>query len=434
MSVIPKELDYTKPVSLPASARSTSLVSVPQGGIGPYQAGTQITFPLVQYGFLCPDSMYLSATLKFTNGATGTANYILGVPSTAWINRIDCFINSSNVETINAVGPLTQMLLSAKMNSMDKSGLSYPLGLNFAGDGAFVNEESDGFVIPSATATSAVVSLPIATPFPCIFANCDKYYPLGAGECRIQLTTDQLSNFTATSAGVATTLASYEITNVQLNYDILEMDAEVQSAVLSQVDEEGNMYLKSESYAISSANIATAFSGYLEIPYSNSLTSIKSLYFLACRSDRYKNFSVYDPTQSNGSIQFTIAGQPFPPTAIDTLNRRPSAVIEFLEAIHGTKVSPLTARTCLSFVNFRNSTVGQASDSVTNMSKAYFGVSTEKISGSYLLTGISSMNSNITVRLNIGTVTDVALNGLLIANHDVLLKINPATRQVVVLK
>lgn len=434
MSVIPKEVDYSKPVSLPSSARCTTLISVPQGGIGPYQPGQQITFPLVQYGRLVPDSMYLSATLQFTNGTTGTANYILGVPATAWINRIDTFINSSSVETINSVGPLTQMLMSGKMNAVDKLGLSYPLGINFGGDGVFSNEEADSFLIPSGTATSAVVSIPIATPIPNIFSNCDKYFPLGMGECRIQITADQLSAFACTSAGLSTTLASYNITNLQLTYDVLEMDASVETAVNSQVDEEGNMYLKSESWAVSSATVATAFTGYVEIPYANSLTSIKSLYLLPTRSDRYKQFASYDPTQSNGSVQFTVAGQPYPPTAIDTLNRRPNAVLEFLEALHGTKVSPLSARSSLSFVNFRNSTVGQGSDSITNLSKAFFGVSTEKVCGSYLLTGISSMNSNITARLNIGTATDVALNVLLVANHDVLIKINPATRQVVVLK
>jgi hypothetical protein len=434
MSIVPKECDYTKPVSLPSSAKTSSLISVPQGGLGPYNSGQQITFPLVQYGRLIPDSMYLSCNLKFVNGTTGTTNYILGVPALAWINRIDSFINSSTVETINAVGPLSQMILAGKMNAMDKLGLSYPFGINFGADGAFIAEEADSFQIPSATATGATVALQIAVPIPNIFSNADKFFPLGLGECRIQLTSDILSNFAATSAGATTTLASYTIENVQLMYDIIEFDEQTEMLINSQVDSEGAFYIKSESYAISSATIPTAFSGYVEIPYANSLTSIKSIYTLFCRSDRYRLFSSYDPTQSNGSVQWTIGSLPFPPTAIDTLNRRPTAVLEFLEALHGTKVSPVSARTCLSYVNFRDSTVAQGSDSPYNLSKAFFGCSLEKISGSYLLTGISSFNSNITVRVNIGTVTNVALNALTILNHDVLVKFTPSTRQVVVLK
>lgn len=434
MSVVPKECDYSKPVSLPSSARSTSLISVPQGGLGPYQAGQQITFPLVQYGRLVPASMYLTANLKFVNGTTGTINHILGVPSLAWINRIDSFINSSTVETVNAVGPLAQMLLSGKMNAVDKLGLSYPLGINFGADGAFVTEESDGYFISAATGTGAVVTVPIATPIPNIFSNADKYFPLGLGECRIQLTSDILSNFASTSAGAATTLASYTIENVQLMYDIIEFDDNTEMLINSQVDANGDFYIKSESYAVSSATIATAFTGYVEIPYANSLTSIKSIYTMFCRSDRYRLFAAYDPTQSNGSVQWTIGSQPYPSSAIDTLNRRPSAVMEFLEALHGTKASPVSARTCLSFSNFRDSTVVQGSDAPSNLSKAFFGCSLEKISGSYLLTGISSMNSNITVRVNIGTATNVALNALTILNHDVLIKFTPSTRQVQVLK
>ena len=434
MSVVPKECDYSKPVSLPSSAKTSSLISVPQGGLGPYQAGQQITFPLVQYGRLLPESMYLSATLKFTNGSTGTTNYVLGIPALSWINRIDSFINSSTVETINAVGPLSQMILSGKLNSVDKLGLSYPLQINFGADAVFNNEEADSFLIPSSTASGAVVVMPIAVPIPNIFANAEKFFPLGLGECRIQLTSDILSNFCATSVGGTTSLASYTIENIQLCYDIIEFDDATEALINSQVDSNGDFYIKSESWAISSATIASAFSGYVEIPYANSLTSIKSIYTLFCRSDRYRLFSSYDPTQSNGSVQWTVGSQPYPATAIDTLNRRPSAVLEFLEALHGTKVSPISARTSLSFNNFRDSTVAQGSDSPTNLSKAFFGCSLEKISGSYLLTGISSMNSNITVRVNIGTATNAALNALTILNHDVLIKFTPASRQVQVLK
>jgi hypothetical protein len=45
-----------------------------------------------------------------------------------------------------------------------------------------------------------------------------------------------------------------------------------------------------------------------------------------------------------------------------------------------------------------------STDSITDLSKAYFGVNTEKISGSYLLTGTSHhKTSNSTVRVQIGT-------------------------------
>lgn len=433
MSIVPKEVDYSKPVSLPASTRCSSLVATPQGGLnsGPAQ---QITFPLVQYGFLVPESMILSCTLKFTNGATGTQNVILGVPSLSWMNAVNCYVNSTNIETINSVGALSQMLLSAKMNSSDKHGMSIPLGYNFGGDAVFLNEESDSFTIPAATATGAVVPLQISSPFPNIFSNCEKYFPLSCGECRIQITSDQLSAFTCTSAGAATTLTGYTIENIQLFYDIIEFDQVTESIIKSQVDEAGDMYLKSESFALSSATIPNAFSGYVEIPYANSLTSIKSIYSLFSRADRYKYFASYDPTQSNGYVQWTIGSQNYPQNPIDTLLRRPTAVVEFLEAVHGTKISPLTARTCITSANFRNSNVAQGNDAPGNLSKAFFGCSLEKISGSYLLTGISSMNSNVTVKVNIGTATDSQTNALLILNHDCLIKINPSTRQVTVLK
>lgn len=432
-ALIPKEMDYTKPVSLPSSVRCSSLVSIPAGGSNNYGSNQQIQFPLVQYGRLVPNSMYLTANLKFhhTTGAAGAV--IHGIPALSWINRVDCFINSTSVETLNNVGSLSNMLMNGRMNASDKLGLSYPLQLNFGGDGAAGNEDCDGYTILAASGSRDVI-LPIATPFPNIFSNCEKTFPLSSGQCRIVVTTDALDSFVTDIAGGVSSLSAFTIDQVELHYDIIEMDAETEALVNSQTDSEGDMYLKSQSYAVSSQPIPTNFSGFIELPFAVSLTSIKSVFAVFNRSDRYKQFSAYDPTNSDGSIGFTIAGKPYPETLIDTKNHRSSAVVEFLEAIHGTKQSVDVARCSLSFNNFRNSTVNVADDSSKNLSKAYFGISTEKIDGSYLLTGISSMNSNVTVRTNINVPTNVALNCQLIVNHDVLIKINPSTRQVSVLK
>lgn len=426
MSVLPKEVDYTKPAQLPASVKCSSLVAVPQGGKNGYSSGNQIMIPLVQYGYFVPNSGYLVAKISFTG--TANANSLLSVVASSWISRLDTFINSQSVETVNQYGAVSSMLLHSKMSTADKWGLSYPFGLKVA-DGNANNVDSH-----SKTGADTHI-IYIATPLNCIMQNADKMLPLRMGESRIVLTVNDLANFSVQDDGTASELTNLSIDEVEYHYDIVEFDAMTDNLILgAQADEAGDLYFKSQSYASSSAQIANATQGFLEIPFANSLASIKSIFALFCRTDRAKFYASYDPTQSNGSVQFTIAGQTYPPKALDTINARPAVVLEHLQAIHGSKTSVDTARCCLSELNFRSSNVAFANDSITDLAKAFFGVNTEKISGSYLLTGVSSQNSNSTVRVQIGTALTAALNCLTVFNYDALIRYNPSSGNVQILK
>ena len=425
MSVLPKEVDYSKPAQLPASVRCSSLVAVPQGGRNGYSSGTQIMLPLVQYGYFVPNSAYLTA--KITVTGTANPNSLLSVVAQSWISRLDTFINSQSVETQNQYGAVSSMLLHSKMSTADKWGLSYPFGIKVV--------DGDANNVDSHTKTGVGQHVfQIAIPLNCIMQNADKMLPLRMGETRIVLTVNDLANFSLQDDGTPSELTGLEVNEVEYHYDIVEFDAMSDQMILSQTDEQGDIYFKSESYASSSAQINDATQGYLEVPFATSLASIKSIYALFCRTDRAKFFASYDPTQGNGSVQFTVAGATYPPKALDTINARSAVVLEHLAAIHGTKTSPDTARCCLSELNFRSSNVAFNDDSITDLAKAYFGVSTERISGSYLMTGISSQNSNSTVRVQIGTALTSALNLLCVFNYDALIRYSPSTGQVQILK
>lgn len=424
MSVLPKEVDYSKPAQLPASVRCSSLVAVPQGGRNGYSSGTQIMLPLVQYGYFVPNSAYLTAKISVTG--TANPNSLLSVVAQSWISRLDTFINSQSVETQNQYGAVSSMLLHSKMSTADKWGLSYPFGIKVV-DGDANNVDSH-----SKTGVATHV-FQIAIPLNCIMQNADKMLPLRMGETRIVLTVNDLANFSIQDDGTPSELTGLVVDEVEYHYDIVEFDAMSDQMILSQTDEAGDIYFKSESYGSSSAQINNGTQGFLEVPFASSRASIKSLFALFCRTDRAKFYASYDPTQGNGSVQFTVAGATYPPKALDTINARSAVVLEHLSAIHGTKTSPDTARCCLSELNFRNSNVAFADDSITDLAKAYFGVSTERISGSYLMTGISSQNSNSTVRVQIGTALTSALNLLFIQNYDALIRYNPSSGQVQIL-
>jgi hypothetical protein len=276
----------------------------------------------------------------------------------------------------------------------------------------------------------------VSVPMCNLLQNCDKMTPLDMGEFRLLLTVDQLANIACEADGTATTLTAFSITDVEYHYDAVVFDAATTALILgSQVDGAGDIYIKTESYQTSQSVIASGQQGSIEIPFANSLTSIKSLITNFTRSDRYKQFASYDITGvAGGSVSWTIAGIPYPPRPINTLSHRSSAVVETIGALHGNKANPAHTNCSYSANNFRDVDVAQADDSIRDLSKATFGCSVEKLDGSYMLTGQSSMNSNSTVRLTIGTATPVACNALMIFNHDAIIKYNPATSQVVVMK
>lgn len=431
MSVLPKEVNYSL-AQLPPSVRGESFVAVPQNGSS-FTEGQQIQLSLVQNSgaYFISGSAYLTFNIKVTGDATAV-NHLLGIPACSVFSRSDLFINSQNVESIANYGALSNTLFHGKMNIAQKAGLSYPFGTTLtAGNSSAV----DSRTIPvGANVNTISVSVPLCN----LLQNCDKMIPLDMGEFRLLLTLDQLANIACEADGTATSLSAFSITDVEYHYDCVVFDAQTDALIKgSQVDSAGDLYIKSESYQTSQSVIASGQSGSLELPFANSLTSIKSLISNFTRSDRYKQFASYDITGvAGGSVSYTIAGVPYPPRQISTALHRSSAIVETIGALHGNKANPAHTNCSYSANNFRDVNELFADDPVDDLSKATFGVSTEKLDGSssYLLTGVSSMNSNSTIRLNIGTATPVACNALMIFNHDAILKYNPASNQVVVMK
>lgn len=437
MSVLPNEVNYAKPNELPSSTRCLSLVSVPQQGSGSFTSGQQLTFPLVQYGYIVPDSLVVSAVISYTADAgAGTTGIMGSCPASAWVQRLDTQINSQTIETINNYNALYNMLINAKMTPTDKLGLSKPFGLTFSTTDANAASapgltNADGAVF----ATGAGVKTTRGSfPLGCIYSSASKFLPLAMGDHRITLTIDDLNNFTYSSgAAVRSALA---ISQVQLNYDVIVFDAGTDALIMSQADSAGDIYLKSQSYAVTSSPLAAGFVGSTEIPYAQSLTSIKSCFSLFTPNVGNRGFASYDATSQNGSYQVTIAGRPYPETAIDTLNRPQYATLEFLAGIYGTHDPITTARCSLSNNNWVVADADPNDDSkVINVPKAYFGANVERLSSnSYMLSGVSSMNSNLTLRLVNNTALAAALNSVFIVNYDAVIKFNPAMKQVVVLR
>lgn len=299
-SVVPKEADFSKPRELPPSTRCSSLVSIPQQGISSFGENTSITFPLVNYGFVVPSSLVVSYTINATK-AIGAVATILGG---GWspIARLDTQVQSNTIETINNYNQVYNMLINSKMDVASKQGLSLMLGSGINEDGAIppTFNNSDGAAYLAGTTS---IALKVSLPLGCAISCSDKLFP-SMPDTRITLTLDSLANMFSTqdAVGGAGALSNFSLSNVQLNYDVIQFDAVTDALILdSQVDSNGDIFLKSQSYAVSSQPLQAGAVGYVEIPYANSLTSIKSIYTLfspsvGCRwSASYDVFSSGDP-------------------------------------------------------------------------------------------------------------------------------------------
>lgn len=428
----PKEMDYSLS-SLPPSITSQSYVSRATNGSS-FTSGQQVQFNFIQNAgtYIVPESLYLSFRLNITANAGASPandNDILGIPGVSCWSRSDLYANSVSIETINNYGAVTQALMHSKMNVAQKMGLSNALGLEFTD-----NNANDVDSVKLAGGSGAKV-LNCAVPLNNALANCSRYVPLDVAQFILYLTVEEVNNFVIKSVdGSAATTSLFSVDNLELHYKCVSLDAMTDAAIKSQVDRNGEINFKTQSYASTVAQIANASSGSQAFAFANSLTSIKSLWCLFCRSGNgFKNNASYDATNGQGFIYWECAGKNFPQNAINTSRR--SSVLEFLEAIHGLHSSPDAANTSMSVNNYASSTTAYSNADVKNLYKSYFGVNTERLAGNYMLSGISSQNSNIALRLNIdGGATNTALNIIQVFNHDLIMKYNPSTGTFITLR
>jgi hypothetical protein len=311
-------------------------------------------------------------------------------------------------------------------------GLSKPFGVDFAEN---ASNEVDSRTI---TGGSGANVISCAVPVCCVLSNADKLIPLDSAEYRLYFTVEQLENIACLSAdGTATTMTGYSISDFELHYKAVQFDAQTDALIKSQVSPDGSILLKSESYQSSVQSIAAGVQSTIALPFANSLTSIKSLIATFTRTDRYKLGcgASYDVTGAGGSLNWEVAGKNYPMTAFNLTTHSAAVPLEFLESVHGVMSSPASAQTSMSANNFRVLNVAFGADNLKDLSKAYFGYNCEKLPSSSALNGVSSMNSNIVLRVNIdGAATGVASTACQIFHHDVIMKYDPVANTLVVMR
>jgi len=424
--MLPRETQYS--VSALPECTTSSYVSRAVNGSAFIGGSQQIQTNLIQNKdcYLIPSSMYAQFTISVDAHATDD-NVLLGLPAASVFDRSDVFINSTSVDTINNYGAVVNMLYNGKIDVAGKMGLSKALGNEFVENAA---NEVDSRTIAAASGTN---TFSVAIPLANIISLQDKLYPVFAGETRVYLTISDILNWSCTSLGAASTLTNLTVSNFEIHYKAITFDAATSALIMSQVQPDGQIYLKSESYQSSVSNLPSGSSGSVGLVFANSLTSIKSLFTQFCRADRFKTncAAAYDPQFT--SFNYEVAGKNYPQTAY-TSQGVAGITLEVLEAFNGVMSHAEASSTSMSANNWRLLNDAFSVDSYKDLPKAYFAYNCEKLPTSTALNGISSQNSNIVVRLSIGTATTATATVLQVFQHDCILKYDPLAGSVVVMR
>jgi len=434
MSVLPKEINYSqRPISLPKNTQCISCVVAPSNG-GSFGESQQIQFDLPSRGYLVPDSVYLR--YKQTYGASTTAS-IRGVPVYTPIQRLETIIGASVVESITNYNQLMNMLVNCRMNIAQKVGVASGFGIGGTNVATAVAPAvlATAFTLANVNGrllVSAADNFTVAGPLGCILSNCDTLYPLKFSPAvRIQLTTETIANMC--SGGVVP--ASVALTNLELCFDIIEFNQEVDNAVSSMVDERGKIMIKSQSYLSSGQNIVNGSVGSLEYIYNFRLASIKSLFchLSGTHTNSLNKFlDSLDITNNNGAYQFYIASSPYPPRPISTVLNKSGVLME-LSGAFGPAHDLLTSNFGIYPDEFQALNI--STTTIAAMGKFYVGVNTERLSSQgVMLSGVSSQNSPISLRIDLNTATTNTQVAQLIALFDAVIEIDVANKQVSVLQ
>ena len=423
---LPREVEY-RISTLPSEVSTAAYVSRAVNGSS-FTTGQQVQVNLIQNRgtYLIPSSMYATFSINVTASGADT-NVLLGLPGVSVIERSDIFANSTSIDTINNYNGIVNMLYNGKLGVSEKMGLSKCLGNAFVQDAA---NQVDSREVGAGTGANI---LSVAVPLCNILTLMDKLLPLDSAEYRVYLTVADILNISCKDDGAASTLSLFSLSDFQIHYKAVTFDSQTDAMIKSQVQPDGCIYMKSESYQSSVANLPTGSSGSVALPFANSLTSIKSLQTQFCRADRFGLAcgASYNPqfTQFN----YEVAGRNYPQTALSS-TAVAGVTLEFLESIHGIMSHPDAAQTSMSVNNFRILNAAFGADSFKDLPKAYFGYNSEKLPSSTALNGISSMNSNIVTRLSIGTATTATSTVLQIFHHDAILKYDPMANSLVVMR
>ena len=423
---LPSAVNYTEPLAvLPPNATNYLYSCVPSNGAS-FTPGSLIQVDLGNRGFLDPASLMIRYKYTSTSGV-GTSSLLVGTPAYTPFLRLDTFMNSQSVESINNWNTVCNMLTNLQLSVADKYGQQHALGYVDSGTSVPSLEALDGRTCASAGETGF-----LSAPIHCSLAYAEKLIPLFlVNGIRLQFTMDSLANMCSNLTGdAAAALTGFTITNFEVIYNCVDLGAEAQAEIIRM---NPKIKIKTQSFSTSVAPVASGSSGALNLIYNQRFASIKSAYLNMGGTDpaksANKNMDSVDITTGNGDYQLNVGGVAFPQKPLSTLNNKAGILQELrrsMNSIFGSNVSM-----SVNAVEF-----GKTSTSATSFispGKFWVGFNLQKLSipQKAFFTGTSSQSSPISAVINAYTATAQLHNVMLILNYDIIMEIDTQTHQIV---
>lgn len=435
--VLPRQIGYEPSLpSLPADTTSMEVVLQPTNGTA-FGPSSMAEFALPSRGFMDPSSLYIRYKITLTNNGAGNSDAgtaIRGCPAVSFFQKLETYAGSQLLESQNEYGLVMNDLINMTYSQSDKYGQQFNMGwtvLNTNGADALNTGQFslDGRLV-GALATGVSTSFTVAVPLQCVLSNAEKLIPLEfMPNILIRLTTDSVSNV-ITNYIAGTGNVTYSLSNMELCYTSVNFNSDVIGMIQNFGGEDGKFYVKSSSWWCAGSTISAGTVGNVELQYSHRLASIKSIfahYASSAATSVNGKFDSIEPATVSSTHQFTINSIPYPQREISTALNKAGGMMELRKAL-----GPLTSKTNSMSINYLE--YSRKSGDTTTLQeggKYFIGVNTERLSGATdtLLTGVSSQNANVTLRVNISGAPAEQFTPYVFCNADLLLEIDPAQKQ-----
>lgn len=440
--IIPQELNFTSPSAVPSGTTSMDMniaslnqsYSMANGGI------VQFELP-AKNGYIVSDTVSLRYKYTITsNGATESK--IRCTPCYTFFQKLETTIGGAQGDIIHDYNVVQNTLLNSTWNVAQKNGNAPNYGWRTDNDTTSNLETQDGRHCEVNEAGS------FSCPLPCMFSNAERYFPIGStgGANKIMLTLETLANSFATTPaitadgalGVVGAVACVQpleviLSDMVLSYTMVMLSPEAENEILSR----GPLTIKTTSFTTSSNNIGINSSGAVDLVYSHRCASLKSL-FMVCSSSLGQNgkFDAYNIWGPQGSISFNVSGKQIPQRPLDF---SPGAIAMVLTSLKQAVGSIYNNQNNFSINNgeFFKPLTSPSLATIVSPAKCYVGVNSELLaskSNSVLLSGISTQDAPITCRMSLTAPIVSNVSAMLISCYDVIISVDPVTKEVVIRK
>ena len=431
---LPKEVNFANPLPFIPEGATATLMSVQSTNGISFSNNQVIQFDLPSSPglYIIPSSVYIRYRFDAL-ASSATAPVIRRKPAYTLFNRLEEFIGSVPVSSVYQYNQVANAYIDMNYSAADVMGQYTGFGLTGTPTSF---SDVDGLTGNGSGTNGGVYTGFVAAPLVCsALSGLSHYYPTGlSAPWRVQLTVSPVSDI----ATISGNLTSTTIISPELCFQVINLGTAV-DALVAQMSPK--LRLKTSAWANAAQSIA-ASTGYVTLPFNHRYESITSLYLHSTCADALKglngwgdSYNILGNATTSGSVQFQIGQAMYPQLPLNNLTGGRTAILQYLRMCNSGSITDQRNSMSIFDANF----AAYASSTTTTAdtpAKFIVGIPLSKVvaqnpySSTALLSGVSAASQPINVLLNIGTLTQSAMNMYLVAEYDEIIEIDPLTKQV----